>query len=162
MSKVISYEFRMNNSTQHTVSHLECGHERVFEYGYRPADALCWVCPPEAAPQPHAGKLVSDLVRAVNSVDMRELSPDAPRYTSAEDRCRTQSCVRPDHRCILQAGHVKRGFISCQFSPEDKDCEEGCIAGIGTDAPGENGYQCRKPVVGDDNLCAEHEEAENA
>lgn len=111
----------------------------------------------------YQGNLISDLVRTVDSLDMRELSPDAPRYTSAEGRCRTQSCVRPDHRCILQAGHVKRGFISCQFSPEDKDCEEGCIAGIGTDATGENGFACGKKVVQGTNYCPLHvEEAERA
>jgi hypothetical protein len=44
MKKVIAYEYRSNNSQQKTVAKLECGHERVFEYGYYPKDALCWVC----------------------------------------------------------------------------------------------------------------------
>ena len=45
IEKVVSYEYRSNNSTQKTVAHLECGHERVFEYGFYPPAALCWVCP---------------------------------------------------------------------------------------------------------------------
>lgn len=45
IEKVVSYERRANNSTEKTVAHLACGHERVFEYGYYPATALCWVCP---------------------------------------------------------------------------------------------------------------------
>ena len=44
MKRVTSYEFRMNNSTQHTVAHLECGHERTFEYGTYPKEASCWTC----------------------------------------------------------------------------------------------------------------------
>lgn len=144
MSKVISYEFRMNNSTQHTVSHLECGHERVFEYGYRPADALCWVCPPEAAPQPHAGKLVSDLVYA---------SYRAQRDNSPEVTPERWGAIFDDS-ADLEARYQRE--LAARAKADE------CIAGIGTDATGENGYQCRKPVVGDGNLCAEHEEAENA
>jgi hypothetical protein len=49
MKKVISYEYRSNNSSQFTVAHLECGHERTFEYGTYPkmAMARCWVCDAE-------------------------------------------------------------------------------------------------------------------
>lgn len=44
LTKVIGYEYRSNNVSQKTVAHLECGHERVFEYGYYPKNALCWNC----------------------------------------------------------------------------------------------------------------------
>ena len=44
LTKVVSLEFRMNSSSQCTVAHLECGHERVLEYGAKPKEALCWVC----------------------------------------------------------------------------------------------------------------------
>jgi hypothetical protein len=47
MRQVVSYERRANNVSEHTVAHLECGHERVFEYGHYPTEALCWVCTPE-------------------------------------------------------------------------------------------------------------------
>lgn len=53
-------------------------------------------------------------------IDMRELSPDAPRATSNADRCPTISLARPDHRCILRKGHVEEGFMYCQFSLKDK------------------------------------------
>lgn len=54
------------------------------------------------------------------AVDMRELSPDAPRATSNADRCPTISLARPDYRCILRKGHVEEGFMYCQFSLKDK------------------------------------------
>jgi hypothetical protein len=55
----------------------------------------------------------------LDSIDMRELSPDAPRYTSEQDRCPSLSSLRRGHRCILQTGHAKLGFLYCQFSPDD-------------------------------------------
>jgi hypothetical protein len=56
MRKVVSYERRANNISEHTVTHLECGHERTFEYGYYPKEALCWVCEPRAPiPTCHPG-----------------------------------------------------------------------------------------------------------
>lgn len=45
IKKVVGYEYRSNNSTQKTVCRLECGHERVLEYGSYPKTALCWECP---------------------------------------------------------------------------------------------------------------------
>ena len=47
MKKVLYYEYRSNNSSCCTVAVLECGHERVFEYGTYPATARCWTCPEE-------------------------------------------------------------------------------------------------------------------
>lgn len=57
MKKVTSYEYRSNNSQQFTVAHLECGHERVFEYGYYPATALCWEKSCEDQPTPSQRQL---------------------------------------------------------------------------------------------------------
>lgn len=147
MSKVISYEFRMNNSTQHTVSHLECGHERVFEYGYRPADALCWVCPPEAAPQPHAGKLVSGLVYASYRAQ-RDTSPEV-----TPQRWGRLECF--EEYTDLEARYQRELAARAEANE--------CIAGIGTDATGENGFACGKKVVQGTNYCPLHVgEAERA
>lgn len=104
----------------------------------------------------YSGNMVSALYDTVEIVrarpDMRELSPDAPRYTSAADRCPIHSQLRPSFRCILRVAHAKDGFMYCQFGPE------GCIAGIGTDATGENGFECGKQVVPESNYCAAHYE----
>jgi len=51
----------------------------------------------------------------LSNVDMREVSPDAPRYTAESDRCPTRSYMRPECQCVLQVGHANQGFIYCQF-----------------------------------------------
>lgn len=54
------------------------------------------------------------------AVDMRELSPDAPRATSNADRCSLPSQIWKDCRCILRKGHIDEGFYYCQFEYTDR------------------------------------------
>lgn len=70
--RVTGYEYRSNNSCQRTVARLECGHERVFEYGYYPAEAVCWDCGKE--------KTMAELIQGVckdcgNGTLNNELNP---------------------------------------------------------------------------------------
>lgn len=126
--------------------------------GAEPHSAL-----PHSAPAQYTGNQIFALNAVVDNVldlsrrarlDMRELSPDAPRATSQQDRCPHHSYLRPTCRCILQAGHAKLGFVYCQFRLAE--IPRTCMACIPTNAIGEEGFECGKPAVGDSEMCAEH------
>lgn len=51
----------------------------------------------------------------VRWLDLRELSPDAPRATGSHDRCDSRSSIRSECRCVLRDGHAREGFVYCQF-----------------------------------------------
>lgn len=55
----------------------------------------------------------------VKWLDLRELSPDAPRATGRGDRCVSRSSIRPECRCVLRVGHAREGFVYCQFDVND-------------------------------------------
>lgn len=101
-------------------------------------------------------ELVERAEQWAKHIDMRELSPDAPRYTG-NDRCPTRSMARPDHRCVLQAGHVNKGFLYCQFSAEDKGAEMRCDA---SEARRGDVFAepCGKKAVAGTYRCPEHTE----
>jgi hypothetical protein len=95
-----------------------------------------------------------------SKLDMREVSPDAPRYTSSADRCPTFSAAKPDCQCILRVDHGRKGFVYCQFSPLDRTCgDEQCQFFVRTNSIGTEGSLCGKKTVERSEFCKEHQES---
>ena len=59
--------------------------------------------------------IVDQIFRA-RHLSFVEVDPRAPLAQNDDERCPSMSLLRPECRCLLLAGHVKLGFLYCQFN----------------------------------------------